>query len=109
MTCVIEIETYANKIDEQSDLRTYLISQRETVSKLPPTSFFKAATLVADLPGTRPPPKSSPDLRSKGGFKSYANSVMNGCSFKSLPNLTERDCQENARLMLAVWLTAITN
>src|SRR6266487_973969 len=50
-------------------------------AKLGPTSYFAASTLLPDLPGVHPPRIEFATPTSPGDFRTYPDSVMNGCSY----------------------------
>jgi hypothetical protein len=103
LTCVMELnygtfETQKKRSEAESELTTFFLSPTEGIasgiSMLAPTAYFSAATLLRDLPGVRPAParatsKTGPSVR----FTDYPNSVMNGCSYKSIPKMARGACQ----------------
>jgi PAN domain-containing protein len=98
LSCVIEI-TYKyrkdekKKLDAETQLTVFFTSGGGNRSNLGPTSYFSASTLLPDLPRVRRPRIDATNARSASDFRNYANSLMNGCSYKSLPNLDEATCQ----------------
>jgi PAN domain len=98
LTCVIEIETYNEEIGEESQLHVHLKSEQDTVSSLGPTSFFDPETFLRDLPGLQVSHSTALTPAIHASFKTYPNAVMNGCSFKSILDLNEADCQKQCSL-----------
>jgi hypothetical protein len=101
LTCVIELHTTSKKLDTQSTLFTFFLANPSSppmgttiMSELSPTAFYPAATLLRDLPGVRPAPdRDASKTRPAVGFNEYPNAVMNGCSYKSIPNMERQACQ----------------
>jgi hypothetical protein len=104
MTCVVEVgyayDAKKKKLDSKSILNTFFLPEAGgtpgsvAISKLAPTAFFPAATLLRDLPGIRPAPdRGASGSRPTFDFTLYPNSVMNGCSYKSIPRLERDACQ----------------
>src|SRR5262249_39830706 len=91
LSCVVELKSYENKpkLSEATDLTVFFIGGSGTVSKLTPTAYFPASTLLPDLPATHRSRAISTSTRLVTNFKSYPNSVMNGCTYKSIPKLGE--------------------
>jgi len=64
------------------------------ISELAPTAFYPAATLLPDLPGIRPASNlGASRTKPAVGFTDYPNSVMNGCSYKSIPKMELSACE----------------
>jgi hypothetical protein len=108
VTCVIELN-YGNdpatdskkkQLDDQSTLTTYFLNSGSfkpgsvIIWELAPTAYYPAATLLRDLPGVRPVPNSgAPRTRPAVGFTDYPNTVMKGCSYRSIPKIERGGCQ----------------
>jgi len=100
---VVEV-TYQNdkkQVLEDTYLTVVFVGTGNTPSKLGATAYFPAATLLPDLPGVRPQVASQTSVRASTDFTSYPNSLMNGCSYKSIPNLTEETCKTRCSADLA--------
>lgn len=101
LTCVIEIrysdtDDGKNQLGAESMLTTFFLPVAGVFSQLAPTAFFPAPKPLRDLPGVRPPPdRGAVRTRPAVNFTSYPNSLMNGCSYKSVPRI-ERDACESA-------------
>jgi hypothetical protein len=105
LMCVIELnydptDREKKQLDARSTLSTFFLASggfapgSVTITELAPTAFSPAATLLRDLPGIRAAPdrvmsKNRPAI----GFNGYPNSVMNGCSYKSIPRMDHGACQ----------------
>jgi hypothetical protein len=101
LTCVVELKNTNKQLDSQSTLTTFFLrdftneAQTNTVvSQLSPTSFYPAATLLRELPGIHPAPdRSTSKTRPAVGFNEYPNAGMNGCFYRSIPNMDRQACQ----------------
>ena len=103
LTCVIELNYGHDKkkqLDAELTLTTFFMTSAPftpsgiAISKLAPTAYYPAATLLRDLPGIRPAPdRGATTTRSGVGFTEYPNTVMNGCSCKSIPKMERAACQ----------------
>lgn len=63
------------------------------ILELAPFAYLSAETILRDLPGVRPA-GTAPVAASTANFRRFQNSLMNGCSFKRLANVTLDACQE---------------
>lgn len=101
LTCVIEIkysdtDDSKTQLDAESTLTAFFLPVAGAFSQLAPTAFFPASKPLRDLPGVRPPQdRGAARTQPAVNFTSYPNSLMNGCSYKSVPRI-ERDACESA-------------
>jgi hypothetical protein len=106
LTCVIELDYGDEKkhLNEQSILTTFFLGSGPltltrgiwsvAVSELGPTAYYPPATLLRDLPGIHPAPdRDASRTRPAIDFTDYPNTVMNGCSYKSIPKIERGACQ----------------
>jgi hypothetical protein len=103
VNCVVELQYgYAanKKLDPQATLTTFFLPGGDftpasvAISKLAPTAYYPAATLLRDLPGIRPAPdRGASKTRPAVDFTEYPNSIMKGCSYKSLPKVEQSACR----------------
>jgi hypothetical protein len=106
LTCVTEVN-YGNErglhptgkkhLDVESSLSTFFVDEHGLtgpVIETAPIANYPAATLLRDLPVIRPAPdRGASRTRPALGFNDYPNSVMNGCSYKSIPKIERSACQ----------------
>jgi hypothetical protein len=90
------------QLDAKSTLSSFFLpsggftpgSGSVAISALAPTAFSPPATLLRDLPGIRPAPNRDVSQNQPAvSFNDYPNSVMNGCSYKSIPKIERSACQ----------------
>jgi len=110
LQCVVEVSTnndsngqsalVKKQVNAQSDLTVSFTDSigasaqlLGSTSRLNATSYFPASTLLADLPGVRSSTSRQTSRRPSGDFIPYDNSLMNGCSYKSVDNLDKDQCQ----------------
>jgi PAN domain len=98
LTCVVEVKYFGydtkRKLDVESTLTAFFTPGAGAISQLAPTAYFPASTLLRDLPGIRPAPeRAAIRTRPAADFGDYPNSVMNGCSYKSIPKTERAACQ----------------
>jgi PAN domain len=95
LTCVIEF--YDAKSSSEGALKAFLVNSAESASggfpDLAPFAFHPANLPLPDLPGLRPPPATAAGRQPPSEFKQYANSMMNGCSYKRIQNLDPGSCE----------------
>jgi hypothetical protein len=93
LTCVVEVTNYndGKQVDAQTNLSVFFIGGPGPTSKLTPTSYFTASTLLADLPGVRP---SRGSARQKIEFTTFPNTFLNGCRYASIPNVNSEQCEK---------------
>ena len=101
LSCVVEIAHLDHgdgkkQFDAELTLTVFFTPVAGALSYLAPTAFFPAAKPLRELPGVRPPQdRGGARTRPPVTFTRYPNSLMNGCSYKSVPRL-ERDACEAA-------------
>ncbi len=99
LTCVIEIkysdsDDTKKQLEAESTLTVFFMPVAGAFSQLAPTAFFPASKVLRDLPGVRPPQdRGSIRTRPAVNFTSYPNSLMNGCSYKSVPKVEREACE----------------
>jgi hypothetical protein len=97
LTCVVELkyeDDTKKQVDAKTGLTAFFAPSPGAVSRLAPTAYFPAATLLRDLPGVRPAPDpGAARTRPAVAFTDYSNTVLNGCSYKSIPKLERTACQ----------------
>jgi hypothetical protein len=99
LSCVVEVgfKNDTKQPNAESALTTFFVGGGGTRSQLSPASYFPASTLLPDLPGVRPAHATggtrAATARSPSEFRTYPDSVMNGCSYKSLSNLEQSVCE----------------
>lgn len=92
--CVVEVYFgRSRRFDEEARLRVIFERGGGPVIALYATSYFDASTPLPALPGVRPLNSDSATVRSAVGFHRYQNSLMNGCSYKSIPKIGIDACQ----------------
>jgi hypothetical protein len=97
-SCVIEVKYFQSKqIDVATELAVFFMnSDGERITEMSgtyPTSFFPATTLLPDLPGVRPPVRPAAGTQAERSFRRSSNSLINGCSYKSISKAGLEECQ----------------
>jgi PAN domain len=90
LTCQIDIQRDKDGSEETS---LSFDGQSGGLFDFDALSYFTASTPLAELPTTGPASNVAGRNRSDDGFTIYQNSLMNGCAFKRIPNLSSDACQ----------------
>jgi hypothetical protein len=99
LTCAIEVkysdtDDTKKQLDAESTLTAFFLPVAGAFSQLGPIAFFPASKVLRDLPGVRPPQdRGAARTRPAVQFTRYPNSLMSGCSYKSVPTIEHDACE----------------